>query len=186
MITVRQLESMVRLSEAFARLHCSDTVTVKHVKEAYRLLNKSIIRVDQPDVHLDEEEEEQEEEEPDQVNKKQLKVTYDEYKAMSNLIILHMRQIEETAEISASESAPEDLKRSDVINWYLEEISGDIESQEELSEKKQIVEKVVDRLIYQDRVIIPLHKTGLKSSATTDEGEDDPYLVVHPNYVVDV
>merc|ERR1719228_2712317 len=108
MITVRQLESMVRLSEAFARLHCSDTVTVKHVKEAYRLLNKSIIRVDQPDVHLDEEEEEQEveepevqmevEEQPDQVNKKQLKVTYDEYKAMSNLIILHMRQIQETAE----------------------------------------------------------------------------------------
>ena len=28
----------------------------KHVKEAYRLLNKSIIRVEQPDVHLDEEE----------------------------------------------------------------------------------------------------------------------------------
>jgi hypothetical protein len=24
----------------------------KHVKEAYRLLNKSIIRVDQPDIHL--------------------------------------------------------------------------------------------------------------------------------------
>lgn len=43
-ITVRQLESMLRLSEAFARLHCADTVTKKHVQEAYRLLNKSIIR----------------------------------------------------------------------------------------------------------------------------------------------
>jgi hypothetical protein len=29
-----------------------------------------------------------------------------------------------------------------VVNWYLEEISGDIESQEELLEKKLIVEKV--------------------------------------------
>ena len=29
----------------------------KHVKEAYRLLNKSIIRVDQPDIHLDDDEE---------------------------------------------------------------------------------------------------------------------------------
>jgi hypothetical protein len=28
----------------------------KHVKEAYRLLNKSIIRVDQPDIQLDEDE----------------------------------------------------------------------------------------------------------------------------------
>ena len=43
-ITVRQLESMLRLSEAFARLHCSEEVTARHVKEAYRLLNKSIIR----------------------------------------------------------------------------------------------------------------------------------------------
>merc|ERR1719500_2525798 len=54
-ITVRQLESMLRLSESFARLHCSEEVTAKHVKEAYRLLNKSIIRVDQPDVDLNEE-----------------------------------------------------------------------------------------------------------------------------------
>ena len=48
-ISVRQLESMLRLSEAFARLHCADEVTKKHVQEAYRLLNKSIIRsVDLP------------------------------------------------------------------------------------------------------------------------------------------
>lgn len=34
-------------------------VQPKHVKEAFRLLNKSIIRVEQPDVHLEEEEEQQ-------------------------------------------------------------------------------------------------------------------------------
>ena len=33
-ITVRQLESMVRLSEARARLDLSDVVEVRHVKEA--------------------------------------------------------------------------------------------------------------------------------------------------------
>merc|ERR1712242_643681 len=87
-MTVRQLEAMLRLSEAFARLHCADEVTAKHVKEAYRLLNKSIIRVDQPDVDLDEddapvvEEEAQEEametneQEP---NKKQFKLSYEKY-----------------------------------------------------------------------------------------------------------
>lgn len=56
-ITVRQLESMVRLSEAIAKMECSNEVQPKHVKEAYRLLNKSIIRVEQPDIHLDDEEE---------------------------------------------------------------------------------------------------------------------------------
>merc|ERR1712168_1771445 len=89
-ITVRQLESMIRLSEAFARLHCSEEVTSKHVKEAYRLLNKSIIRVDQPDVNLDEEDDVPEEnedametevDEPESTNKS-LKLTYDKYKKM--------------------------------------------------------------------------------------------------------
>lgn len=31
-ITVRQLESLIRLSEALAKLYCSDSVEVKHVK----------------------------------------------------------------------------------------------------------------------------------------------------------
>ncbi len=52
-ITVRQLESMIRLSEAMARLSCSAEVLPRHVQEAYRLLNKSIIRVETPDVDLD-------------------------------------------------------------------------------------------------------------------------------------
>lgn len=37
---------------------CHKQVQPKHVKEAFRLLNKSIIRVEQPDIHLEEEEEE--------------------------------------------------------------------------------------------------------------------------------
>ena len=49
------------------------------------------------------------------------------------------------------------MTKSDVVNWYLEEISGDIESQDELLEKKVIVEKVLDKLIYHDLIIIPLH-----------------------------
>lgn len=51
---MRQLESMVRLSEALAKLECVDEVTVKHVREAKRLLQKSIVTVEQPDVDLEE------------------------------------------------------------------------------------------------------------------------------------
>ena len=50
---------MIRLSEAMARLSCKDEVTPKHVKEAFRLLNKSIIRVESPDIDFDDEEEPQ-------------------------------------------------------------------------------------------------------------------------------
>ena len=36
------------------------------------------------------------------------------------------------------------------------------DSQEELLEKKQIVEKVLDRLAYHDNVLVPISKTGLQ------------------------
>merc|ERR1712203_1167047 len=189
-ITVRQLESMLRLSESFARLHCSEEVTAKHVKEAYRLLNKSIIRVDQPDVDLDEEDAPEEEvndegametdeaPEPNETTKKPMKLTYEKYKKMSFLLIDYIKNKEESAEASGSGDADSTPKRSDVVSWYLNELE-EITSQDELVEHRQIVEKVVDRLIYQDQVIVPLTNTSKGGE------EADPFLVVHPNYVQD-
>ena len=57
-ITVRQLESLIRLSEALARLHLDDFVQPVYVREAYRLLKQSIIFVESADVELEENEEE--------------------------------------------------------------------------------------------------------------------------------
>ena len=56
-ITVRQLESLIRLSEALARLHLNQIVEEAYVKEAFRLLQKSIIFVESESIQLDEEEE---------------------------------------------------------------------------------------------------------------------------------
>ena len=52
-IIVRQLELMIRLSEALARLHCEKEIQVKYVDEAKRLLKMSIINVKSSDVSLD-------------------------------------------------------------------------------------------------------------------------------------
>lgn len=55
-ITVRQLESMIRLSEAIARANCTSEITPVFVREAYSLLRQSIIHVEQDDIDFDEEE----------------------------------------------------------------------------------------------------------------------------------
>ncbi|KIK29092.1 hypothetical protein PISMIDRAFT_89712 [Pisolithus microcarpus 441] len=55
-ITVRQLESMIRLSEAIARANCTAEITPAFVREAYSLLRQSIIHVEQDDIDFDEEE----------------------------------------------------------------------------------------------------------------------------------
>merc|ERR1712241_1329424 len=200
-ITVRQLESMLRLSEAFARLHCSEEVKDRHVKEAYRLLNKSIIRVDQPDVDLDEDDDEEEEINGGAENgdmetnddnaatpapqsqgpgdkRAPVKVSYEEYKNMARMFVHYLRRRE-----------ADNVRKSDVLNWYLEEMVTTGEpSQEELLEKKMIVEKVLDRLAYQDNILVPISKTGLKGQAAGDsmdddmEPQDDPLLIVHPNF----
>ncbi|RLW04805.1 hypothetical protein DV515_00005686 [Chloebia gouldiae] len=208
-ITVRQLESMIRLSEAMARMHCCDEVHPKHVKEAFRLLNKSIIRVETPDVNLDQDDEQQmeDQEHQDGVNgeaeapagvnglvnginghsedvskdaapKASLRLGFSEYRRISNLLVLHLRKAEEEEDDAA-------LKRSELINWYLKEIESEIESEEELINKKKIIERIIHRLTHYDHILIELSQSGLRGSREEETFDDDPYLVVNPNYLLE-
>ncbi|KAH6619139.1 MCM2/3/5 family-domain-containing protein [Chaetomium sp. MPI-SDFR-AT-0129] len=55
-ITVRQLESMIRLSEAIAKANCVEDITPEFVNEAFHLLRQSIISVEHDDVEMDDDE----------------------------------------------------------------------------------------------------------------------------------
>ncbi|KAK4022680.1 hypothetical protein OUZ56_008133 [Daphnia magna] len=182
-----------------ARMYCVSLVTKDHVKEAYRLLNKSIIRVEEPDIDLEDAEQANISVEQDETNgvpssedtdkqtasdatsdsavqKKKISITYESYKAISNLLIMYLRRQEALDETESS-------RKSALINWNLNEIADEIETEQELTERKLLVERVVSRLIYQDQVIIPLSRTGLAGKEEVTEDED-PLLVVHPNYVI--
>ncbi|XP_067108731.1 MCM6 minichromosome maintenance deficient 6, like [Osmerus mordax] len=213
-ITVRQLESMLRLSEAMARLYCSDEVHPKHVKEAFRLLNKSIIRVDSPDISFDQDQPDSQDitesqgtngtsgtegtnghpgkavdvdQQPIRSEKSiaaaqpAFKMTFSEYRRISNLLVLHMQKFEDLDDEGS-------LKKSELINWYLQEMEGEIDTEAELIAKKSLIEKVLHRLIHYDHIIIELTKTGLKKVGAEGEEprtEEDPILVVNPNYMLD-
>ncbi|CAH2305402.1 DNA replication licensing factor MCM6 [Pelobates cultripes] len=208
-ITVRQLESMIRLSESMARMHCSDEVQPKHVKEAFRLLNKSIIRVETPDVNLYQDDENEAAEEPqglvngdagipnginghvngvdgrvdeemkDATAKPSLRLSFAEYKRISNLLVLQLRKLEDE-ELSQ--------KKSELVNWYLKEIESEIDSEEELVNRKMMIDKVIHRLVNYDHILIELTQTELKSLSSKEEEaskDEDPFLVVNPNYMLD-
>jgi DNA replication licensing factor MCM6 len=218
-ITVRQLESMIRLSEAMARMHCQNQVQPKHVKEAFRLLNKSIVRVETPDIQFENEEEEltngldeemvsddeggelnghgltngQDDDQtpmkqtkqtgkrqPGQVHRSQppkqaMRITYEEYKTLATLLVIHCRKEEAKAESKSSEGDG-GVKRSDLVKWYLLEHEEEIDSEEELLMRKMLVEKVIDRLIEHDNVLLKIN---------ADPNDPDPQLAVHPNFTLE-
>lgn len=207
-ITVRQLESLVRLSEAMAKMECSDEVHRRHVTEAFGLLNKSIIRVEQPDINFDDEDEDIENPPPPRpvpdedmdvpmtddtadatLPKKKLSLSYEEYKRLTNSLVVYIRN-EEERRIAEGGDDYEGIRKSEVVNAYLEQISEQIESEAELIERKGLIEKIIDRLIFRDQVIIALsgsyrrQATEETESSTTED--EDPIVVVHPNYVVDI
>ena len=84
----------------------------------------------------------------DAPSKKKLKLSYEEYRNLSNVLVIHMRQEEAKLEAEESSSDAAGLHRSVLINWYLNEIANDIQTEAELLEKKMMVEKVLDRLTY--------------------------------------
>ncbi|PWN50419.1 putative MCM6-involved in replication [Violaceomyces palustris] len=57
-ITVRQLESMIRLCEAIARANCRHEITPAFVREAYSLLRQSIIHVEKDDIDFEDDDDE--------------------------------------------------------------------------------------------------------------------------------
>ncbi len=101
------------------------------------------------------------------------------------MLVLHMRSEEARFEDETMEQ--DGIRRSDLVTWYLEQVADQIETEDELIERKTLIEKVIDRLRTHDEVLLDLRTiSGLKKSTTSELTiEDDPFLVVHPNYIIE-
>jgi len=172
--TVRQLESMIRLSEARARVQLSEVVEVKHCREAVRLLKKSIISVDSPEMHVDDDDnqdgggggmdvESVAARDTQEGQKQRLSMSYQVYTRVANQLVAYIRSLPGLM-----------AKREDLDQWYTNLMMGKFEGvgrAEKMSNEMTRFKWVINRLINMDCILI---------EAENEAGEAT--LSVHSNY----
>ncbi|KJE89350.1 MCM complex subunit Mcm6 [Capsaspora owczarzaki ATCC 30864] len=193
-ITVRQLESMIRLAEALARLHFSEEIEPRHIVEAERLLRISIIHVENADIRLDTpfdsgnggddgddgtapDVSSQPAGQQQAQNAKPTTVDYEKYLRVTQMLVTRLRRREEHDENDPG------LKQSELINQYLEEIEAELHSEADLIAERNLVSLIIRRLVNEDKILLVV-STYDEANRVVELPEDDRVLEVHPNYVV--
>lgn len=209
-ITVRQLESMIRLSEAIARANCSEEITPNFVAEAYDLLRQSIIRVEMDDVEIDEEEEtsriieEADTQEPEVVeeqpttHQQQLQqqdqdedsarqprekttITYDKYVAIMNLLVKRVSDDDN--------QGGEGLTKEEIVDWYLTQKEDDIQSEQEYRTERLLAFKVLRRLV-RDKILMSVTNSlddemlPGETEQIHDSSNTRTVYILHPNCAI--
>ncbi|KAI1927115.1 MCM DNA helicase complex subunit mcm6 [Ophidiomyces ophidiicola] len=208
-ITVRQLESLIRLSEAVAKANCVEEVVPSFVLEAYNLLRQSIVTVEKDDVEVDDEatggnvdhemngvDEEQRDNEGDtamgtgendaaNVNgtaqNGQPQKTKITYEKYMKILNILVRRVNDDEANSGNGVEEEDLKV-----WYLEQIESELNSEEDIEHERLLVTKVLKRIV-KDNILMPIRGEGLVD-ASDDTQSTSPQRVVyvlHPNCAVE-
>lgn len=199
-ITVRQLESLIRLSEALARLHSDTEVRPAYVQEACRLLKSSIIRVEMDNVDLTMSSGAFSEAaatlneavkgiaRPTAGLHTSFSLKYDEYVRITNMLVYQLRRAEAEADEQREQNGGNSgtspgMRRSTLIGWFLEQVEAEIGTEVELEQRQGQIGAVIDRLIGRDHVLLSIKPGGgLAVDGQSGNDDDDPFLVVHPNY----
>lgn len=156
-ITVRQLESMIRLSEALARLHCSDEIHPAYVREAYRLLKTSIIQVETSDVEVDDEEDDEAETSPHEGGNR------DEYMKDSQ------EQLETQPLVNPGEYAEERIDAAVSIEPQLESMDTDDSKPEDAPQKRKETKRKKTKISFEEYEAITNAIAGHLRAQESDE-----------------
>ncbi|KAJ2793275.1 MCM DNA helicase complex subunit mcm6, partial [Coemansia guatemalensis] len=198
-ITVRQLESLVRLSEALARAHCSDVITVAHVREAVRLLRRSIVHVEMDDVDVADDAADPAEtadagtdvlarvlDDADASAAQPHKVTIkrEDFDRIRAMLVLKLHEVEEkdsarqgaaeaTAEPSdGAEASDEGMRHADLIDWYLAQREDVMESELDFAAEQQKATMVLKYMLDVEGCVIALRNAEPEQPSEEAPGDD--------------
>ncbi|CDJ38913.1 DNA replication licensing factor, putative [Eimeria tenella] len=185
-ITVRQLESLIRLSEAVARLHFSDFVREEHAKEAvnifraslHRIMHTEDIRLTEPAAAAAAESDKRQEGEGEDGAaaaaaagpQQEMHISQDDYRRIASQIIDYISQKEAAA--AAETDSFQGVSSHVVIEWWLEDVLQPDDA-EVLDEWYRKLRLIVQRLIDQDGYLLGQPVPG--------GGDGELLLRVHPN-----
>lgn len=211
-ITVRQLESLIRLSEAIAKANCVDQIVPAFVREAHALLSQSIITVDKDDIEVDEDDDNADvngdEDDAEMMDglaggaPAGTGADDEEYDASARdpsqtpaprrpktkityekyMKILNLL----VQRVNADElAAGTGVSEHDLTVWYLEQIEDELQSEEDLAAEQDLCRKVLKRLI-KENVLMAIRGTIEDGEAAEGAETEGTVYVLHPNCSVDV
>ena len=171
-ITVRQLESLIRLSEAIAKANCVEDVTEQMVIEAHSLLKMSIISVERDDVDVDDEEDAQRARTDRDRDRDSPMADADgahdagaagsqnangtpapeQQRPRTKITFEKFSSMQHSLAShirDIEDSTGEGIEHDELVLWYTEEIEkdGEIDSVETLAEETELVRKVLKRMV---------------------------------------
>ncbi|KAI5165281.1 DNA replication licensing factor MCM6 [Nematocida sp. AWRm78] len=131
--TPRQLESIIRLSEAVAKIFGYATVTEECVEQAYLLLSGSIMNVLTDDIRLSV---------ADAVGERVYTITFDEYIKMTSSLV----------KIVQMNARTDGISKEGLIKAFIEENESEIPTEDEYFNMQEKVSGLIDQLIYKEGV----------------------------------
>lgn len=190
-ITVRQLEALIRICEALARVHLSTKIIVPFVEEAARLLRQSIIHIYSDEIelntdnfHIDKSEllddddmiledivEEKEVEKKPTTKKKKKVISREEYDKIRKSILFYFLKKQRSGEKDQT------LRQKEIYLKYIEENPSNLKGEEDIHNTRDLVRAVIDHLI-KDGTLVDLNSDKVKS-------KDDRILLPRANLLAE-
>ncbi|KAJ5246451.1 DNA replication licensing factor mcm6 [Penicillium chermesinum] len=198
-ITVRQLESLIRLSEAVAKANCVEEIALKirpgslrsappvHSHRRERRCGDGRRRGPRPadnDAEMEDRDREGDSPmaedgepaaaRPAQPERVKTKITFDKYSKILNLLVQRVRE-DEIREGNG-------VGHEELLVWYLEQIESQLHSEDEYKQEYDLATKVLKRMV-KDSIL--LRVSSMVQDGEAGAADNSVHYVLHPNLPVE-